>query len=241
MRRIGLDRISHSVDVIVDPRLASSRFLLLSETWTDNSTHVRLPGYRLVNQFKRDTVRSGGVAIYEHDNMSEEEASVSHEMYKYENNDIKVLKVRHTDVGDICTAKTCINGVETLLVAVYISPNASADEIHKFLTFNLMAYSHKLKGLFEHYDEEKLYEVPIILGGDFNTSLAARDKYGHNITEFVKRNFDLDVNNDPSIGTTRAGTCIDGVFTRYVDNIKTRDYISYFSYHKPLMSAITNN
>ncbi|XP_044588740.1 uncharacterized protein LOC123267918 [Cotesia glomerata] len=38
------------------------------------------------------------------------------------------------------------------------------------------------------------------------------------------------------VSTTRHGTTIDAVFTRYLSNVSTRSFISYFSYHKPLVT-----
>ena len=52
----------------------------------------------------------------------------------------------------------------------------------------------------------------------------------------MKRAFNLDLSNDPAFPTNREGTCIDAVFTRHVDKVKTRNYISYFSYHKHLLN-----
>jgi len=37
------------------------------------------------------------------------------------------------------------------------------------------------------------------------------------------------------LGGRYNNTCIDAVFTRHVDNVQTMNYISYFSYHNPLL------
>ena len=44
------------------------------------------------------------------------------------------------------------------------------------------------------------------------------------------------MNNDPQESTTKYGTTIDAVFSRYLENIKFQTYVSYFSYHKPIVS-----
>lgn len=231
---------THLYDLQADPVITCCDFLLLSETWIGNSQAVAVEGFKVVNQFKRDPVEAGGCAIYRNEKMADRNKAHAYELYKYDHTEVKRLDTRHDDVGDICTARVEINGLETLLVAVYVSPKATTDQLHKFLTFNLMAYSPKLKGLFDHVDEERLYELPIIVGGDFNTILEAEDKFGKNIVTFMKQNFDLDLTNNPAVATTRGGTCIDGVFSRYVPNIHTRDYVSYFSYHKPLVTSVVN-
>jgi hypothetical protein len=230
---------AHRVDLETDTLILDCNFLLLNETWLKNNDRIDIKGFHLINQFKRNDIRSGGVAIYQNMATKEEMPATSYELYKYEEMEIKEIKTKHDDVGDICTARVRINGVEMLMIGIYISPKATTDQIHKFLTFNLMSYSPKLKGLFKFCDEKKLYDMPMIVGGDFNTVLEAKDKFGDNITDFMKDNFDLDLTNNPNIGTTKSGTCIDGVFSRYIPNINTRDYISYFSYHKPLLTSVT--
>ena len=44
------------------------------------------------------------------------------------------------------------------------------------------------------------------------------------------------MNNDPQESTTKHGTTIDAVFSKYLHNLKSRTFITYFSYHKPLVS-----
>jgi hypothetical protein len=48
--------------------------------------------------------------------------------------------------------------------------------------------------------------------------------------------FELDVLSDFSQGTTRSNSCIDMVFGRNVDHLSCMNYISYFSYHRPILS-----
>jgi len=37
--------------------------------------------------------------------------------------------------------------------------------------------------------------------------------------------------------TTRSGTTIDAIFTWYLTNVQSRTYITYFSYHRPIIST----
>ena len=46
----------------------------------------------------------------------------------------------------------------------------------------------------------------------------------------------LSVNNDTTISTTWHGTTIDAVFERYLNDVSTRQFASYFSYHKLLLT-----
>jgi hypothetical protein len=76
--------------------------------------------------------------------------------------------------------------------------------------------------------------MPCILPGDFNVNV----KYNYNaeLVEFMKDIFELDVLSDLSQGTTRSNSCIDKVFGRNVDNLSCMTYVSYFSYHRPILS-----
>jgi hypothetical protein len=44
------------------------------------------------------------------------------------------------------------------------------------------------------------------------------------------------MNNDPMTPVTRSETTNDAIFTRYLPNVQSRTYISYFSYHRPIIS-----
>jgi len=46
------------------------------------------------------------------------------------------------------------------------------------------------------------------------------------------------MNSDPMTPTTRSETTIDVIFTRYQTNVQSRTYISYFSYHRPIISTV---
>ena len=61
----------------------------------------------------------------------------------------------------------------------------------------------------------------------------------------MKRNeFDLTISNDRNVSTTRYKTTIDAVFTRYINSVQSKLFVSYYSYHKPIVSileSIINN
>jgi len=46
------------------------------------------------------------------------------------------------------------------------------------------------------------------------------------------------MSNDRYTSTTKSGTTVDAVFSHYLDTIESRTYISYFSYHKPIISTV---
>jgi endonuclease/exonuclease/phosphatase (EEP) superfamily protein YafD len=77
-------------------------------------------------------------------------------------------------------------------------------------------------------------DMPIILAGDFNVNV--KGNYNAELVEFMKDTFELDVLSDLSQVTTRSNSCIDMVFGRNVDNLSCVIYVSYFSYHRPVLS-----
>jgi hypothetical protein len=208
---------AHGVDISTDFVLSRCKLLSLSETWIDNNCPLEIPGFRTVSRFKRSTVRSGGVVICENMEHSQALQSTEHDLLKFDESkkEVKRIATAHDGVGDICSVETVINGKRALLVSVYISPNTSLKEIRKFFILNLLAYSPKLKGLFEDLEEHRYYDLPIIMGGDFNLDLRGHD--GATFIEFMKKELGLEIKNNIAISTTRNSTCIDAIFSRYID------------------------
>jgi hypothetical protein len=79
-------------------------------------------------------------------------------------------------------------------------------------------------------------DMPIILIGDFNVSVKVN--YNSELVEFMKYIFEPDVLSDLSQGTNRSNSCIDLVFGRNADNLSYMNYVSYFSYHRPILNTI---
>lgn len=84
-------------------------------------------------------------------------------------------------------------------------------------------------------DDDK---IPMIVSGDFNVNFASAES--HRLVHFFQADLNLTMNNNPAIPTTRGGTTFDAVFSRYLDRLKSTVYISYFSYHKPIVSYLEN-
>jgi hypothetical protein len=57
----------------------------------------------------------------------------------------------------------------------------------------------------------------------------------------MRSHFGLHLSSDKSPTTTLGGSCIYKVFTRHVDNLRCYRYMSYFSYHKPILAVTTDN
>ncbi|GFV96709.1 uncharacterized protein TNCV_3388021 [Trichonephila clavipes] len=80
---------------------------------------------------------------------------------------------------------------------------------------------------------------PLILTGDLYVSFASEE--AKPIIEFLKRTLKLTMNTDAREGTTRYGTTIDAVFSRFLKRTQSRIFISYFSYHTPVVCFLENN
>jgi len=125
----------------------------LTETWVENHERVDIPGFKPIAQFKRNTARAGGVAIYDNEASSALQ-SVDHELLKYdkETMEIKSITTTHDGVGDIFSIETTINNKRALILSVYITPGTSVDALEEFFALNLLAYSPKLRGIIKQLD-----------------------------------------------------------------------------------------
>ena len=213
-----------------------TKIMALTDPWLKNDERADIPGYPPVAQWKRDTVRAGGVCIYERLELSSVLTTAEHELVDLDTKTKEIIKAEraHTGVGDVCAVETTIGGRRALIMAVYLTPGTSMEKLELYFFKNLMGYSTRLIGLSKAYDKLGYGTMPLIVCGDFNVNLQTDE--GSEFIAFMKRAFNLDLSNDPAFPTTRGGTCIDAVFMRHVDNVQTRNYISYFSYHKPLLS-----
>jgi hypothetical protein len=83
--------------------------------------------------------------------------------------------------------------------------------------------------------DSDLDKIPMILSGDFSANFASAESQP--LIEFLQEKLQLNMTNDPR-EATRSGTTIDAVFTRFLNNFKSKIFISYFSYHKPIVSFL---
>ena len=216
-----------------DAVFLKSNILLLTETWLANGQQCNIPHFNCIVQFKRDTVRAGGVAIYQ--NMSDITKIVTPNMEMISKN-IQDFSVRHTIVADLCAAQSVMeNGITVVMAVIYVSPNQKIVDIQEFIHRVLLEYTEEGSRLLRRYSKN-LYEIPLILAGDFNINFS--DKKSKPLIQFLLEEFDLKINNDPTMSTTRFNTTIDAVFSRYLDKIESQMFVSYFSYHKPIVTMI---
>ncbi|XP_077277313.1 uncharacterized protein LOC143905647 [Temnothorax americanus] len=226
---------AHSADLERDTILQNINLLALNETWLNNDERLNIEGFKWITQFKRKDVRAGGVAIYEKNEA--ETMARPHRLMKGDGEN--ELRLADADkYGDICAVQAKIDNKKCLVMSVYINPNTSMENIIDFISRNLLAYSPNVCKLGSILEKKDYNDTPIILAGDFNLDVSKREN--EKFLELMRNKFGLHfLSNKES--TTMGGSCIDMVFTRHVDNLSCYRYISYFSYHKPIIAITTKN
>ncbi|XP_071578498.1 uncharacterized protein [Temnothorax nylanderi] len=220
---------AHSAD-LNDGVVRNSKILLLSETCLKNEEKLDIPNFDCVVQFRRAHVRNGGVAIYHRSNDTTNIVTANMDINLRQSS---ALSVNVTEIGEMCAARCVLeNGQSIVTIAIYISPNQAIPKIIEFLHEVLILYTVEGSALLgKNYDK-----VPMILSGDFNINFASRE--AQPLVKFLELKLNLKINNDPAISTTKFGTTIDVVFSRYLDQLRSAVYISHFSYHKPIVSFL---
>lgn len=198
-----------------------------------NDQQFDIPNFNCIAHFKRDYVRTGGVAIYQNSNDTTNILTPNMDIILKNTGDVNV---RCTGVGDICSAICQTNnGVETVMVIVYISPNTKIEDVKHFIHRALIEYTDEVSVILGG----NFHQLPMVLSGDFNINFA--DEKSEPLRTFLLEKIKLHIYNNPKESTTRYGTTIDAVFSRYLHKIESQTYVSYFSYQKPIVSAIEFN
>jgi endonuclease/exonuclease/phosphatase (EEP) superfamily protein YafD len=97
-----------------------------------------------------------------------------------------------------------------------------------------MTYSPKLKGMFEVLEKYNNYDISMLVRGDLNLDL--RGSHETEFIEMIRTKIELELSNGLATSTSRNSTCIDAVFYRHIEQLEMREYVSYFSTHRPLLS-----
>ena len=60
----------------------------------------------------------------------------------------------------------------------------------------------------------------------------------NDVIEFLHSKFNLNINNNPTIPTTRSGKMLDAGFSRCFHQLQSIAYVTNFTYHKSIVSFI---
>lgn len=213
--------------------IQKAHILMLSETWLRNEESVEIENFRCISQYRRpDINRGGGVSIYQNVNDSHHVLTGNNDTFL---RNAQHFSQTHSNLGDICAARcTLPNGNHIVVVSIYISVNQKVNDVIDFIHETLLAYTEGGSKLLK----KQYHVLPLVLSGDFNIDFNKDD--GLRLIQFLKSELNLDIVSDRTLGTTRYGTTIDAVFSRFVNHVSTNVHVSYFSYHKPLVTVINN-
>ena len=102
----------------------------------------------------------------------------------------------------------CAKWIITLviMVVIYISPNSKLEDIEFFIQRAVLEYTKEGSLLLG----KNFHQLSLILAGDFNVNFA--DPKSDLLKLILLNKFDLKLNNDPAISTTKYGRTIDAVF-----------------------------
>ena len=137
-------------------------------------------------------------------------------------------------VGDVCLFS--VNRSDRpffVLGSVYVHRNVPFSKVKSLFFSALATYGTWILGLIPDLDVD--LEIPIVLLGDFNVDMKDHSEYA----EFMEKQFNLK-HHPMESPTTSEYTRIDHVFLRNI-NTECMPYMSYFSYHKPILHQITEN
>ena len=158
---------------------------------------------QLPTSTQRENVSAGGVAIYY--NESDLNNIVASHMDVHSRASESIVAAQSA-IGEICISK-CVpqTGREFIVVAIYISPGKTLNQIMKFIHQNLLIYAREGSALLG----ETFHETPMIMSGDFNNNFA--DEKTEPLINILKDKLDLVMSNDKNQSTTKYGTTIDAV------------------------------
>lgn len=220
---------SHADD-LTDKVVQQSKILLLSEIWIGIDDRVDVANFNCIVQFRRKGVQAGGVAIYQN---KKDTTNILTPSVKINLQNPELFNIPRYLIGDLCAAEyvTTDRGL-IILVSVYISVNQIADDIINFIYEALFPYTVEGAAEFETQDDK----VPMIMSGDFNINF--NDDKSRPLVDFLRNTLSLTMSNDPTGPTTIRGTTIDASFSRFLGKIESKMFISYFSYHLPIISVV---
>ncbi|GFV57651.1 uncharacterized protein TNCV_3132391 [Trichonephila clavipes] len=235
--------VAHAGDIESDNILMNSNYMVISETWMNCANTVMINGFELrasnntalehrthcpstSSELPVRVSAAGGSAIYRNLQSSTNCSEIIVNANKSCGNSV----LRKHNVGDICLVDVKVEDLTLFILgAVYIHPKASAEAVKLCLYQSLLRYSANLTKLIPNSQPD--LETPIVLCGDFNCD-PQQNSY---LIEFMRNEFDLNyVQTSP---TTSGNTTIDCTFTRNI-NVDIMPYVSYFTYHRPMLNKI---
>lgn len=211
---------AHSYD-FCDKVTQRCDILILTETRLDMTDHIDIENFVCINQFRKEVHgHIGGVAIYKNN----KSAICNFESLPHLSQVQEELKTNGIfKVGDLCGV-LCIleNDFRFIMISIYLYPNQSIRDIINYIEHSLQEYKVTCN------------KIPLIISGDFNVNF--QQSISAKLIEYLSVSYDLVINSNPNSATTIHNTTIDAVFSRYIPQLQSKVYVTYFSYHLPIIS-----
>ena len=116
-----------------------------------------------------------------------------------------------------------VKGVKALVVVFYISPRVAYGDLKDFFKVNLLMYNLKAIKIFESLQRREYDDIPMLISGDLNLDLNSEN--GCDFVGFMKRTFNINLDSDINMVTTRDGTALDAVFARGLDRVDCKNFV----------------
>lgn len=195
---------------------SSSKYIALcvTETWLTpaKSNIINFQGYHLAASYNRKNRTGGGVCIIIKDNIE-----------YIERKDIECLTIEY--VVEVCAIE--LVKLDILLITVYW--NGSGFDI----------FMNQFKKILD-YIQMKFYKKKIIIGGDFNTNILQNTKESKSLLNLMlEYNFQQHIK-VPTRITKNSSTCLDLIFTNFINNVSSSVQEFGFSDHNGTIVHLEN-
>lgn len=118
------------------------------------------------------------------------------------------------------------------MIVTYISSNKNVNENIAFIYEVLLLYTNEDVKLLRR----NLDKLSMIFSDDFNISFCPEEVQP--LIAFLEEKFNLKLNTDRKKSPIRSHAIIDTIFECYLGNLQLKIFISYFSYHKSIISSL---
>lgn len=228
-----VDSHENYAQIMFEKRLKNCSFLLFSETLPHNGEKIDIENFNCIVQYKRPISKADGVAVHQSSEDTTRIVTPSHDIALRLSTQVSATS---SEIGDICAVRcTNSNNEPLIIVTIYIFPKKTVNNIIEFIHETLLPYTIRGSAILK----KNYHQIPMIMVGDFNVDFSLYESQP--IIDFLNDEFNLRINNSTFESQTGHEPTIDAAFSRNLQQLESKIYVSYFSYHKPIVSFINND
>lgn len=205
---------SHILEAFIQENPKEYQAICITESWLskDKLDLLNYSGYNLAASYCRTNYEGGGVCILLQDDLE-----------YVERQDIMDLSVEY--VIEVCAVE--ITRLNILLLAIYWNGRETEIFYNQLkLILNLMTNKYK--------------KFKILIGGDFNVNILVKNRQNNLFLDFfLQYNFNQHIK-EPTRVTSTSSTCLDLIFTNFVENCDSNVKDFGFSDHKSVCIKVKN-